>query len=130
MARKPLCDKASEPQPIADPSRRIRRHGGAVWRGYRLKETLRAVFSGGLTETEAGDLLDRWCSWAQRSRLDPFVKLARTIRAHRDGILATIRLGLFNGRAEGLNNRVRLIVRCGFGFHTAGAALALVMLSC
>ena len=109
---------------------RIRRHGGAVWRGYRLKEALRAVFSGGLTETEAGDLLDRWCSWAQRSRLDPFVKLARTIRAHRDGILATIRLGLSNGRVEGLNNRVRLIVRRGFGFHTAGAALALVMLSC
>jgi transposase len=108
----------------------IRRHGGAMWRGYRLKETLRAVFSGGLTETEAGDLLDRWCSWAQRSRLDPFVKLARTIRGHRDGILATIRLGLSNGRVEGLNNRVRLIARRGFGFHTATAALALVMLSC
>ena len=69
-------------------------------------------------------------AWAQRSRLAPFVKLARTIRAHRDGILATIRLGLSNGRVEGLNNRVRLIVRRGFGFHTAGAALALVMLSC
>ena len=108
----------------------IRRHGGAMWRGYKLKETLRSVFSGGLTETDAGDLLDRWCAWAQRSRLDPFVKLARTIRAHRDGILATIRLGLSNGRVEGLNNRVRLIVRRGFGFHTAGAALALVMLSC
>jgi transposase len=108
----------------------IRRHGGAMWRGYKLKETLRAVFSGGLTETDAGDLLDRWCAWAQRSRLDPFVKLARTIRRHRDGILATIRLGLSNGRVEGLNNRVRLIVRRGFGFHTAGAALALVMLSC
>jgi transposase len=108
----------------------IRRHGGAMWRGYRLKETLRGIFSGGLTETDAGDLLDRWCAWAQRSRLDPFVKLARTIRAHRDGILATIRLGLSNGRVEGLNNRVRLIVRRGFGFHTAGAALALVMLSC
>jgi transposase len=108
----------------------IRRHGGAMWRGYKLKETLRSIFSGGLTETDAGDLLDRWCAWAQRSRLDPFVKLARTIRTHRDGILATIRLGLSNGRVEGLNNRVRLIVRRGFGFHTAGAALALVMLSC
>ena len=35
-----------------------------------------------------------------------------------------------NGRVEGLNNRVRLIVRRGFGFHIANAALALVMLTC
>jgi transposase len=108
----------------------IRRNGGAMWRAYKLKEALRAIFAGDLTEPEAGDLIDRWCSWAQRCRLAPFVKLARTIRAHRDGILAAIRLGLTNGRVEGLNNRVRLIVRRGFGFHTAGAALALVMLTC
>ena len=108
----------------------IRRNGGTMWRAYRLKEALRAIFAGDLTDTEAGELLDRWCSWAQRCRLQPFIKLARTIRAHRDGILAAIRLGLSNGRVEGLNNRVRLIVRRGFGFHTAGAALALVMLTC
>jgi transposase len=35
-----------------------------------------------------------------------------------------------NGRVEGLNRRVRLIVRRAFGFHSAQAALALVMLSC
>lgn len=108
----------------------IRRNGGSMWRAYQLKEALRAIFAGDLTEPEAGELLDRWCSWAQRCRLAPFVKLARTIRAHRDGILATIRLGLANGRLEGLNNRVRLIVRRAFGFHSANAALALVMLSC
>lgn len=34
-----------------------------------------------------------------------------------------------NGRAEGLNNHVRLIVRRAYGFHSATAALALVMLS-
>ena len=108
----------------------IRRNGGTMWRAYRLKEALRAIFAGDLDDTDAGELLDRWCSWAQRSRLQPFIKLARTIRAHRDGILAAIELGLSNGRVEGLNNRVRLIVRRGFGFHTAGAALALVMLTC
>jgi transposase len=31
---------------------------------------------------------------------------------------------------EGLNNRVRLITRRAFGFHSAHAAAALVMLSC
>lgn len=108
----------------------VKRHGGALWRAYQRKEELRAVFAGDLAPEEVAELLDRWCARAQRSRLEPFVKAARTIRAHRDGILAAIRLGLSNGRLEGLNNRVRLIMRRAFGFHSAQAALALVMLSC
>jgi transposase len=74
-------------------------------------------------------MLDRRCARVQRSRLTPFVKAGRTIRKHRDGILAAIRLGLTNARLEGLNQRVRLIMRRAFGFHSAKAALALVMLS-
>ena len=108
----------------------IRRNGGTMWRAYQLKEALRAIFAGDVHPHEAGHLLDRWCSWAQRCRLAPFVKLGRTIRAHRAGILAAIEHGLSNGRVEGLNNRVRLIVRRAFGFHSAQAALALVLLSC
>jgi transposase len=38
------------------------------------------------------------------------------------GILAAIRLGLTNARLEGLNQRVRLIMRRAFGFHSAGRA--------
>ena len=108
----------------------IKRNGGQMWRAYRLKEALRAVFSHDVTANEANELLSRWCSWAQRSRLEPFITLSRTIRQHRNGILAAIALGINNGRIEGLNNRVRLIVRRGYGFHTATAALALVLLSC
>jgi transposase len=114
----------------AESLRAIRRTGGELWRAYLLKEALRAVFDGDLTADEAEELLARWCSRARRSRLEPFVKLSRTIGAHLDGILAAVRLGINNGRIEGLNNRVRLIVRRAFGFHSAEAALALVMLSC
>jgi transposase len=60
----------------------------------------------------------------------PFVKLAGTIRTHRDGILAAVRLGISNARVEALNNKVRLITRRAYGFHSAQAALALVMLAC
>jgi transposase len=46
-------------------------------RGYLLKEGLRFVFSlDGQTGAEA---LDRWLSWARRSRLPPFVQLAKQI---------------------------------------------------
>lgn len=50
------------------------------------------------------------------------------MRHRRDLILNAVEHGISNGRAEGLNNKVRLIVRRAYGFHTADAALALVML--
>ena len=109
--------------------RRLRRAGGAVWRAYTLKEALRAVFHGDLTPEEVGELLDRFCSKAQRSGLKPFVTLAKTIRKHKVGILAALRLGVNNARHEGLNRRVRLVVNRAYGFHSAKAALALVMLT-
>lgn len=109
--------------------RKLRRHGGAVWRAYGLKEALRAVFHGDLAPDDVAQLLERFCSRAQRSGLKPFVTLAKTIRTHRDGILAAVRLGVNNARHEALNRRVRLIVNRAYGFHSADAALALVMLT-
>jgi transposase len=114
----------------ADTLRALRSAGGEVWRGYTLKEALRAIFAPGLTHHDVALLLDRFISRARRSRLEPFVKLAATIQKHRDGILAAIRLGVTNARSEALNNKVRLIVRRAYGFHSATAALALIMLSC
>jgi transposase len=59
-----------------------------------------------------------------------FVKACRTIRKHRDGINAAINRGLSNGRHEGLNNKVRLIINRAYGFHSAEAARSLIMLAC
>jgi transposase len=74
--------------------------------------------------------LDAWLAWASRSRLDPFVKLARTIRRHRAGILAASRLGLSNGRLEGLNSRLRLMSHRSLGFHSPPPLIALVYRCC
>lgn len=114
----------------ADTLTGLRRNGGALWRAYQLKETLREVFAGDLDPDAVLDLLARWCSRAQRSRIPAFVKAAATVRKHRDGITAAIQRGLANGRHEGLNNKVRLIIHRAYGFHTPEAALALIMLAC
>lgn len=109
--------------------RRLRRRGGDLWRAYTLKEALRAVFAGDLSAEEVGMLLDRFCSRALRSGLKAFVTVAQTIRKRRDGILAAIRHGINNARHEGLNRRVRLIINRAYGFHSAKAALALIMVT-
>jgi hypothetical protein len=73
-------------------------------------------------------LLDEWLSWARRCRLRPFVKLARTIAAQREGIVAAIRHSLSNARVEAINTQIRLIARRAFGFHLPQALISLAML--
>ena len=109
---------------------RIRAAGGEVWRAYELKEAVRGIFAPGLTVEDVEILIDRLRSRLARCRLDPFIRLGKTIRRHRDGILTAIRLGINQGRTEALNNKVRLITRRAYGFHSAKAALALVLLTC
>ena len=107
---------------------KLKRNRGGIWRAYEMKEQFRAIFAGDLDRDQAATLLDRWCARAQRSRLAPFIKAAKTMRHRRDMILNAIEHGLSNGRVEGLNTKVRLIIRRAYGFHSADAALALVML--
>lgn len=100
-----------------------------LYRAFLLKEELRLLYH--LDDPAlAPEHLDAWLTWASRSRLEPFVKLARTIRRHQDGILAAIRLGLDNGRLEGLNSRIRLISHRSFGFHSPAPLIALIYLCC
>jgi transposase len=108
----------------------IKAAGGEVARAHTLTQALRGIFAPGLSVEDVTELLERFCSRASRSRLAPFIRVAKTIRRHLQGILAAARLGLTNARAEALNNKVRLITRRAYGFHSADAALALVMLTC
>ena len=108
----------------------LRSCGGKLWRGYQMKEALRDVFAGDLDPDATMGLLQDWCDRAQRSRIPEFVTAARTIRKHRAGIAAEVDMGLSNARSEGNNNKVRTMIRRAYGFHTAEAALALIMLTC
>jgi transposase len=99
-----------------------------LYRAYLLKEALRDLYH--QRPAVARRRLDAWLAWAVRSRLPAFVKLAKTLRLHREGVLAAIEHGLSNGRLEGLNNKVRLLSHRAFGFHSAEALLALVYLCC
>ncbi len=100
-----------------------------LYRAFLLKEELRLLYH--LDDPRlAPEHLKAWLAWASRSKLKPFVKLARTIRRHRDGILAAIRLGLSNSRLEALNSKVRLLSHRSFGFHGPRPLIALIYLCC
>jgi transposase len=100
-----------------------------LYRAYLLKETLAGALDY-LQPKRANDALIAWLNWASRSRLQPFVKAARTIRAHLPGILAYIRHRLTNGIVEGLNSKLRMINHRAYGFHSAAALIAMLYLTC
>jgi transposase len=105
----------------------IKQTNEPLYRAYLLKEQLRAIYR--VPTKHAPALLDAWLAWARRSRLKPFVRLARTITDQRAGIEAAIRNRLSNARVEQINTQIRLITRRAFGFHSPDAAIALAMLS-
>jgi transposase len=107
----------------------VQRSNKPLYRAYLLKETLADILDRRQVHV-ARAKLDEWLAWAVRSRLAPFRKLARTIEAHADGILAYVATGLSNGRAEGLNGKVRTITRRAFGFHGPWSLVALIFLCC
>lgn len=104
----------------------IQRTNARLYRAYLLKEQLRQIYRVPAKHAEA--LLNAWLAWAQRCRLPSFVKLARTIKQQRDGILAAIKHGLSNARIEQINTQIRLIARRAFGFHSPAPLIALAML--
>jgi transposase len=107
----------------------LQRDNKRLYRAYLLKEAMVRVLDC-CDEALARRKLDDWVSWARRSRLQPFKRVAATVQEHADGILAYVRSGLSNGRTEGLNGKARTITRRSYGFHSAHGLIGLLMLCC
>jgi len=105
----------------------IERDNKRLYRAYLLKEELRSVFQEPDVQL-AKWTLDDWLQWASRSRLKPFVKVARTIRKHRAAIDSVLEHGLSNARVEAMNTKLRLLTRMAFGYHSPKPLIALAMI--
>lgn len=99
-------------------------------RAYLLKESFAGIYDGLFQPGWARRRLNEWISWARRSRLPPFVKVARTIQGYLEGILGFFKTGFTTGLSEGLNNKARLATRQAYGFHSADAVRAMIELRC
>ena len=104
--------------------RRTRRR---VFRAWELKEDLRDLYQY-VPVDSARAYLKRWITAALRSRIPAFINLARQIRHNFDGIIAAVELDLSNSRLEGINGKIRLIQRRGYGYHSVDALAASIYL--
>jgi transposase len=88
----------------------------ALGRALALRESLQETWHWP-DAASAALHLKGWCSWAARSRLAPFQKLARTIKAHWDGILAFYPNRVTSAAIEAINGIIQTARRRARGFR-------------
>jgi transposase len=123
LLKSPWNMSRSQRQKLAD----IQANNQRLFRARLLNDTLADALDYRQPK-RARQALEEWLCWASRSKLEPFVRLARTIRDHKQGILAYIKDRLTNGFAEGINNRLRTIARRAYGFHSAESLISMLFL--
>lgn len=82
-------------------------------RAMMLREILQDILA-----DEDAESLAWWCSRAMRSRLEPFKKVAKSIREHWDGIVAFMETRITNGLIEAINGLLQLAKRLARGFRS------------
>jgi transposase len=95
------------------------RYNLKTMRAYLLKEEFQLLWDY-VSPAWAGRYLDRWCTRALRSRIEPIKKVARTMRNHRTLILNWFlaRGEISGGATEGFNHKAKLTFRKAHGFRT------------
>ncbi|MEU5940961.1 ISL3 family transposase [Micromonospora sp. NPDC047548] len=97
-----------------------------LYRAYLLKEQFRQIIA--VKGADGKLLLQGWLRWASRSKLPPFVKLARSIRRHLPTIHNMLDSGLSNARVEANNVHLRVLTRQAYGYHSAKALITMANL--
>lgn len=88
-------------------------------RSYLLKEDF-GSFWDYKSSYWAGVFLDRWCTRAMRSRIEPMKKVALMLRRHKELILNWFRARkeFSSGVVEGLNAKAKVATRKAYGFKS------------
>ena len=88
-------------------------------RSYLLKEDFQCFWHY-RSAYWAGQFLDRWCTRAMRSRIEPMKHVAKMLRRHRELILNWFRSkkAFSSGIVEGLNGKAKVTTRKAYGYKT------------
>ncbi len=83
---------------------------------YYLKEDLRQLWSQ-KTKAAARKFLDRWVRRAESCGIHILQQFAKTLQAHRHGLLAWYDHRISTGPLEGTNNKIRTLQRTAYGYR-------------
>ena len=98
-------------------------------RAYQIRLALRDVYLMH-DPAEAEIALKRWYFWATHSRIEPIIKVAKTIKAHWAGVLAFFKNRIANGLAEAINSVIQTIKRRARGYRNTYNFITMIYLVC
>ena len=78
--------------------------------GYLLKEALNLLWEQPCY-APMKSYLHQWCAWAMGSGVRQMQQLGKTLLCHASGILAWWKHRISNGRVEGINNKIKTLLR-------------------
>jgi transposase len=84
---------------------------------HELKEAFRTIFETAEEPTSAAKRLEGWIAEVEQSGLDQVTKFVTTLRRWWDVIVYYFHERLTSGFVEGMNNKIKLIKRRGFGYR-------------
>lgn len=96
-------------------------------RAYQIRLSL-AEFFRQLDSEAAEAYLRRWYYWATHSRLEPVIKVAKTIKKHWDGILSWYTHRINNAILEGFNSLIQAAKARARGYRTTKNLITMVYL--
>lgn len=100
---------------------RLQRSNLKSARAWRLKQALRTVYSDAAASNSAEfaeGALKKWMSWARRSRLEPFKRLASTLKEHLSGVVRGMLDGRSNAYVEAMNGMLQQTKTAARGFRS------------
>jgi transposase len=100
-------------------------------RAWRLKMALRQVYARARQHNsgdQAATDLRAWLGWARRSRLEPFKKLAATLKERFDAVVRGMTDHRSNAFVEAMNGLLQQAKRAARGFRTSANFIAIAYL--
>lgn len=100
-------------------------------RAWRLKMALREVYAAARQHNDheqAATGLKAWLSWARRCRLEPFKKLAATLKERFDAVVRGMLDHRSNAYVEAMNGLLQQAKRAARGFRTSTNFIAIAYL--
>jgi transposase len=100
-------------------------------RAWRLKMALRQVYARARehnSPAQAATDLRAWLSWARRCRLEPFKKLATTLKDRFDAVVRGMTDHRSNAYVEAMNGLLQQAKRAARGFRTSANFIAIAYL--
>jgi transposase len=92
------------------------KHNEPLSIGYLLKEALGLLWEQP-TFQRMQAFLHEWCSWAAESGVRQMAQLGKSLLTHASGILSWWEHRINNGRMEGINNKIKTLLRQTYGLR-------------